>query len=137
MYEIRSSFSSVMFSWDSRFHVKMKGSVNTEHILSLKRFFWLLNFRQRILTKNDQDRCKVKYLIFFKDLKHFKNVRLHQSYISQGLDHIFSACNLQLKREEVRLLLLFLNNKKKSYPFLAPYFLRSYLVQTLPMVHKY
>ena len=42
-----------------------------------------------------------------------KNIRLHQPYFFQGLDHIFSPCNLQSKTEEARLPLLFLNDKKK------------------------
>ena len=45
----------------------------------------------------------------------FKSIKLHQIYF-------FSACNLQVKREEARLPLFFLNNKKKLALFFAPYF---------------
>ena len=60
----------------------------------------------------------------------------------QILDHICSACNLQFKREEVRLPLLFLNNKKKILTlffhlvFCTPYF-EPYLFQGRKPTHVF
>ena len=63
----------------------------------------------------------------------FKKYKVASTLFFQGLDHIFSACNLQSEREEARLPLLFVNNKKMSWPC----FLQVYLICTvhLPVVN--
>ena len=68
-------------------------------------------------------------LMFYFRVWNYRKYKVASTLFFQVLDHIFSACNLQFKREKTMPPLLFLKNKKKSWPyFFQPVFCTPYFV---------